>query len=190
MIWCSISLPSPWLDSFSKDGWYLSYFHWFAKIEGDGGERLLLGGAQCLEITIGALVRPKFLFSDAWHWHRDGHKGLAVRASRVSWARKYNINGREIPSEMQEKYHQPELHIGRATEVLLTWWMIQDEWIAVKRNVKTKLFLFSDTGVFIWTPLMSPFSLLCTIVDFSSHLRMFVFQYIAFDANRGILAQR
>ena len=53
------------IDSFSKDGWYLSYFHWFAKIEGDGGERLLLGGAQCLEITIGALVRPKFLFSDA-----------------------------------------------------------------------------------------------------------------------------
>ena len=53
------------IDSFSKDGWYLSYFHWFAKIEGDGGERLLLGGAQCLEIPIGALVRPEFLFSDA-----------------------------------------------------------------------------------------------------------------------------
>ena len=53
------------IDSFSKDGWYLSYFHWFAKIEGDGGERLLLGGAQRLEITIGALVRPELLFSDA-----------------------------------------------------------------------------------------------------------------------------
>ena len=53
------------IDSFSKDCWYLSYFHWFAKIEGDGGERLLLGGAQRLEITIGALVRPELLFSDA-----------------------------------------------------------------------------------------------------------------------------
>ena len=65
----------------------LSYFHWFAKVEGDGGVRFLLSGANGVEVTISTLVRPLMPFSHTGHRHGDRDKGLAIRACGLPWRR-------------------------------------------------------------------------------------------------------
>ena len=63
--------------------YYLSYFYWFAKVEGDGRVSLPIGGAHGLEVAVNAhvwsLVQVLFL-PHTGHWYRDRHKCLPMGA--------------------------------------------------------------------------------------------------------------